>query len=274
MKRNRFERQRMLPQLVQNLNLEPAVIQRRRCNIASHVMRESSSLRDINFTTVNTRDLFELFCCYDEHFFEGRLTPIFESKNCQLNFRLSSRMTSTGGMTTYRRRAKSRLSVNRRVIDRQFEIAVSSTLLFNTDFQARQVKVGGLVTEHRLDALQRIFEHELVHLLEMVLWEDSSCARRRFKGIVNRLFGHVESHHQMLTPSESARAEMGIAIGDRVSFHHRGRLMTGFVNGINRRATILVPDKSKGELFDDNRRYQRYYVPLQRLKLKSRNIAG
>ena len=264
----------MLSQLVQNLNLEPATIQWLRCNIASRVMRESSSLRDINFTTINTRDLFELFCCYDEHFFEGRLAPIFESKNCQLNFRLSSRMTSTGGMTTYRRRAKSRLSVRQRLVERQFEIAVSSTLLFNTDFEARQVKVGGLVTDHRLDALQRIFEHELIHLLEMVLWEDSSCAKQRFKGIVHRLFGHVESHHQMLTPSESARAEMGIAIGDKVSFDHRGRLMTGFVNGINRRATVLVPDKNTGELFDDNRRYQRYYVPLERLKPVRRKVAG
>ena len=168
-------------------------------------------------------------------------------------------------MTTYHKTGYRGCRSANRTIRRQFEIAVSSTLLFNTDFEARAVKVGGLVTAHRLDALQRIFEHELVHLLEMVLWDDSSCARRRFKSIVQRLFGHLESNHQLLTPSETARVEFGIATGDRVQFHYRGIQLTGIVNGINRRATVLVPDQTCGEWFDDNQRYQRYYVPLDRL---------
>ena len=179
----------------------------------------------------------------------------------------------TGGMTTYhrsraKRNAAGRFGRGRRSQPesrRHFEIAISSTLLFNTTFESQRIKVGGVATFHRLDALQRIFEHELVHLLEMVVWDDSSCARWRFKSIAERFFGHLESNHQLLTPSETARSEYGITSGDMVKFHHKGIQLTGVVNSINRRATVLVASDKGGELFDDNRRYQRFYVPLERL---------
>lgn len=262
----------MLSQLVRNLQLEPADIAQRRCEIATRVMRESSSLRDINFSTINTRDLFDLFCHYDELFFEGQLTPKFENPDCDLSFRLSSRMTSTGGMTTYRRQKKAGRRFRRATTQRQFEIAVSSTLLFNTEFPQPSVKVGGVPAHHRLDALQRIFEHELVHLIEMLLWEESSCAKRRFKSIVHRCFGHLASNHQLVTPSDTAKTKLGFSIGDWVRFQYRGAERVGFVNGINRRATILVPD-IHGERFDDQQCYQRYYVPLERVRpLRSASV--
>jgi hypothetical protein len=256
----------MLSKLALDLRLEAAEIQRRRQEVAVRLMSVSTAVRDINFCTINTRDLFELFCQYDDLFLEGRLARVFEQPDHRLTFRLSRRMTSTGGMTTYHRR-ESRGAGRARSADRQrhFEIAVSSTLLFGTNFDSESVSVGGINTEHRLDALQRIFEHELVHLLEMVLWDDSSCARRRFKGIVYRLFGHRESSHQLLTPAEVARRTYGLSPGDTVQFHHRGCRLTGVINGIQRRATVLVPDNRHGDVFSDGRRYQRFYVPLERL---------
>ena len=249
----------MLSSIVRLQQLDSADIDQRRHWIAERVLRESSAIRDINFSTINTRDLFELFAEYDGQFFEGQILGWMERPDHQMTFRLSSRMTSTGGMTTYRKR----VGRNGKKI-RHFEIAVSATLLFNTSFDQSAVKVGGVPVHHRLDALQRIFEHELVHLLEMMLWDDSSCAKPRFRSIVNRNFGHTESNHQLLTPAETARDEFQIEVGDRVLFHHQGKTRIGYVNRINRRATELVPDKT-GEMFTDNKRYQRYYVPIEQL---------
>jgi hypothetical protein len=49
----------------------------------------------------------------------------------------------------------------------EYEIAVSTLLLFQTFREpGRPVVVGGLVCRDRLDALQRIMEHELLHLAE------------------------------------------------------------------------------------------------------------
>ena len=255
----------MLSQLALNLDLHAAEIQRRRRAVAVRLLKESTALRDVNFGTIQTRDLFELFCHYDELFFEGHLSSWFEHDRYALKFRLSRRMTSTGGMTTYRRSPlDSRASTQdtRQRTSHDFEIAISSTLLFNTHFDGRPVKVGGVPTANRLDALQRIFEHELVHLLEMLIWEDSSCARQRFKGIVRRLFGHLESNHQLLTPAETARTDWGISIGDRVQFLYRGNRMTGIVHGIQRRATVMVADPA----CPGHAPNQRFYVPLERLQ--------
>ena len=41
--------------------------------------------------------------------------------------------------------------------------------------------------------------------------------------------------------------------------------MTGIVNKITKRATVLVAD-SNGMLYSDGQRYERYYVPLSGLE--------
>ena len=102
----------------------------------------------------------------------------------------------------------------------------------------------------------------------MILWDDSSCARRRFRSIAHNLFGHRESNHQLVTPAESARKELNLDIGDPVEFRFNGKRLAGFVNRINRRATVLVPD-AKGERFDDGKRYKRFYVPTGMLSRNS-----
>ena len=43
----------------------------------------------------------------------------------------------------------------------------------------------------RHDALQRIVEHETVHLVEQLRWRDTNCSGSRFQAIARRLFGHT-----------------------------------------------------------------------------------
>ncbi|MGI9519787.1 MAG: hypothetical protein ACR2NP_22225 [Pirellulaceae bacterium] len=235
-------------------SVDPQAVRNRRSIIAERLLRESDSIDKADFQRIERRDLFELFVQYDDQFLDHGLSRHFEQGSDRLGFRLSSRMTSTGGMTTWRALPDYH----------DYEIAVSTTLLFNTPFDRGATRVGGVVATSRLDALQRIFEHELVHLLEMILWGESSCAQPRFRNMVARMFGHTESNHQLLTPAETARSHFGIRTGDRVRFQHEGQWLTGYVNAINRRATVLVPNAG-GELFDDERRYLRFYVPLDLL---------
>ena len=112
--------------------------------------------------------------------------------------------------------------------------------------------------------MQRIVEHELVHLAEMLLWDDSSCAKRRFHGIANRFFGHTEHKHDLITQAERAASKFRLAPGTQVRFRFEGKMLTGTVNRITRRATVLVEDP-RGERFADGRLYRRFYVPLEKL---------
>ncbi len=247
-----------LSQIFRRPALSPGTIDRRRQQVAARVMDASRVLRKPDFSAIARPDLFEMFQGYDEQFFENALQREIDSGTCRLRLRLSTRMTSTGGLTSFRQQ----LVQGRPVAC--FEIAISSTLLFSSDFASQPVRVAGVIVHNRLDALQRIFEHELVHLTEMRTWGDSSCARSRFRNTVRNLFGHRESSHQLITPAEQARTDQGLGVGDPVEFLFRGRRLRGIINRINRRATVLV-EHAAGELYEDGRRYVRFYVPVPEL---------
>jgi len=231
---------------------------------ALHLLRTSRHIKEPNFASISDQDLGILFHFIDETFFEGTVASLCEKISCRpLRFRLSTRMTSTGGTTTMRRKKGESGQ-------KHFEIAVATTPLFETFKLETQTTVGGLPCHSRLEALQRIMEHEMVHLIEMLLWENSSCQKKPFKHIVQRFFRHAESNHRMLTPKDIAYQTKGLKPGDTVSFVARDTLYHGVVNRIAKRATVLVPSPD-GRPFSDGQRYLKYYVPLHFLQRTDRN---
>jgi hypothetical protein len=233
----------------------------RRQAVRQLILQNSSNVCEANFQSISNEDLGALFQAIDEIFFDGLVSSVCERVSHKpLRFRLSTRMTSTGGTTTMRYRR----GLNPK---RHFEIAIATTPLFETFRIETSSLVGGLVCNSRLDALQRIMEHEMVHLVEMLLWNNSSCSGARFQKIVKRIFGHTESKHRMLTPRDVAQRRIGVSLGDTVLFEVQGQGLQGTVNRISKRATVLVATTStKGIRFNDGNFYLKYYVPLNRLR--------
>jgi hypothetical protein len=147
----------------------------------------------------------------------------------------------------------------------RYEISVACSLLFS-GFRAtdRPITVCGLACTDRLEAMQRIFEHELIHLVEQLCWENSNCSAARFQDIARRHFQHESHTHQLVTWRERA-VKSGIVPGGRVSFEFEGRRLAGRVNRITKRATVLVEDPA-GRLFSNGQRYKTYYVPIHWLQ--------
>ena len=231
-----------------------ARIRSRTHDIGRRLLRTSSHVCEPNFTQIHPDDLSFLFSAYDERFLHGLCGKALGPAG--VTFRLSSRMTRAGGKTTLLRGPDG--------VDR-FEIAVATSILFDGFAEGDpEVSVGGLVCRHRLDALQRLFEHELVHLAEWLCWDESHCGRKRFQDIASRLFLHRAHTHQLITRSERAAAR-GISVGTRVTFRYQGKRLQGRVNRVTKRATVLVEDPA-GTRWSDGRRYVRYYVPLAGLR--------
>ena len=92
----------------------------------------------------------------------------------------------------------------------------------------RPVIVCGLSCADRLDALQRIMEHEIIHLFELLSWGRSSCSARRFREMANRTFGHNGVTHDLVTPRERAAVQHGIRVGNLVEFKLEGLRRVGF----------------------------------------------
>lgn len=216
------------------------------------ILKESQNLGQGNFNQIGTVDLIRLFELYDQYFFNG-----FFYDNCKdtLSFRLSSRMTKTGGKVTHHKNSNT------------YTISLSTVLLFQTfeDVQ-KTIRVNGLVCYDRLEAAMRILEHEIIHLMELVVQGSSSCSNNKFRHKARNIFGHTETTHQLITQEVRALAKYKLKIGDKVLFDIEGEAQRGIIYRITKRATVMVKN-SAGNFRDSlGNRYIKYYIPLQFLK--------
>ncbi len=230
----------------------------RRQRIYDQALRSSHYLDAGNFTAVHSSDLRRLFNLYNRLFFRGLLRTGLAGT--PLDFRMSNRMTRSGGKTAWHTRQHDRRNL-------RYEISVSTALLFQcfTDKDHRRITVVGLTCRDRLEALQGVMEHEVVHLAEMLAWGGTSCASERFQSIAARILGHQAHTHTLITSDERALAAYGIQRGDRVRFEYDGQRYTGMVRRITRRATVLVRNH-QGVEYTDGHRYETFYVPLEQLQ--------
>lgn len=249
---------RSVAQAVLAMRIPASIAADRQRQVFDSMLRLSSSISSPNFAEIGRDDVRRMVMLYDDLFFDSQITRLARREG--LSFSVSGRLTKTAGklVTHYQHNGAQQ--------KRRFEIVLSSTLLFQTFNDVhRPVEVTGVLCRNRLEAMQRVVEHELVHLIEMLLWENSSCARRRFQGIAGNVFGHRDYRHDLITQAERAERKYQLRVGDAVAFEFEGITRVGFLNRITRRATVLVPDPA-GHRFDDGRRYVRYYVPLERLR--------
>lgn len=249
-----------LGNFVNSTQLSNTQLRGRQLDVAAASLKTSRFMDDENFRSIGSSDLERIFNLYDDMFFDGRIRSKLRSDRSNISFRLSKRMTSAGGKTTrwqYGRKSDTRAP--------RFEIAISTTLLFESFQNGDPLMVTGLECVNRMQALQRVMEHEIIHLTEMLVWLDSSCSAPRFLKLANNFFGHREAHHELLTPKDKALSKFGIKVGDRVSFAFENGHKIGYVNRITRRATILVEDE-KGATYSDGCSYSKFYVPIHMLK--------
>jgi hypothetical protein len=246
-----------LLELAQSAHYSSAAIAEKNRQIAATILVESLHLREPDFRAFHPDDLRRLFELYDQLYFGELCQKAVDGS--ALRFRISPRMTRVGGTTTRIRRPGV-------PVKQSFEIAVASTRLFGTFSDVkRPVFVNGLECRNRLDALQRVMEHELIHLVELLIWEDSRCSAGRFQSIAARFFGHTDHRHQLVTPGERASATAGVRPGSRVRFRLDGRELIGRINRITKRATVLV-ESADGQPYSDGKRYAAYYVPIRLLE--------
>jgi hypothetical protein len=222
--------------------------------IHEEILARSKHLKNANFMAIHVQDLQSLFEAYDKLFFAGLCRQAIAAN--QLRFRFSTRMSRAGGKTTRFVWTTGEVS---------YEIAIACGLLFDGfGTNDRPISACGRLCANRLEALQRIFEHELVHLVEHICWTDSNCSAARFQDITARHFLHKAHTHQLITRKERAAAA-GIRPGCTVSFFFEGKRFTGRVNRVTKRATVLVED-AEGQPYSDGRRYRTYYVPVEQLE--------
>lgn len=246
-----------LHHILTTTRLEPEEIIARIATIREQQLARSPYMRVPDFRSIHPSDIELLFDAYDAAFFHGALRRAIGE--VPMHFSLSKRMTKAGGRT---RQTRDRSGV---VV--AYEITISSTILYNCfeEEHHRAITVCGLPCCDRLEALQRVMEHEIAHLIEYLVWNTSDCSKARFKAITFLGFGHTEHTHAMITPKERAFVKHGIRPGITVRFHCDGVQYTGLVNRVTQRATVLVEDP-KGPRYTNGKHYAKFLVPVDLLE--------
>lgn len=213
----------------------------------------SPNVKDENIKKISTSDLELLFRMYDAVFFGNWFSGGYKGK---FKFSFSRRMTKSAGMTLC---PKTIGKLREEDVTIEIRMGVDFFLRYNETSGGKSV--CGIRTGSSLDALMLVFEHELCHAVEFILYGKSSCKVKRFKEIARYIFGHTGSYHALPTHRQIAGINLGLKVGDRVSFNYEGGRYEGVIYAINKRATVFVKDK-KGT-FKDTRgaRYSKYYIP-------------
>lgn len=233
---------------------------KRRQQARDFFIQRSANVQSADIKVIGNEDLQLLFEIYDQVFFQGWFADNYKGT---LAFSFSRRMTKSAGITSCPRNIDPT-----RPETMAFKIKISIDFLFRYDTIKGNHLVGGIKTRSRLEALQLIFEHELVHVIEFIHYGHSNCKGERFQNLARNMFGHTESYHRLPTNQQIARQKLGIVPGDRVCFTCEGERLEGVVHRINKRATVMVPDK-RGDFADTRgQRYSKYYVPLSIMRKK------
>jgi len=220
--------------------LAPADIIRRRRWVNQKVMASHGS----NLTPDLLQALYE---AYDYMFFGRTLSEALKKRKHTLNFAVGPGMTKTAGFCKYKSR------------ECEIIIELSGPIVRGLFGKGEKTHVmGGLSCGDRLECIQLIFEHELVHALinafcnEVMLAKPGEKKRpvkhpKLFKDIALHLFGHTEFSHDLLSGSGEEVAERKLKAevikgklkkGDRILIRFRG--------GSEGKATVLTkPNPSK-----------------------------
>ena len=194
------------------------------------------------FTRFRTNDFYFLFGLYDNYYFSGVLNKYFT-----IFLDYSNRLTKSAGILRYNPTAL------------QARISFSIPLIFGAYFKETDgYIVNGIFCTNPLEALMRVMEHEITHLIEFILHNNSKCSQPRFIKYAFTLFGHTENKHKLglEIPKVRKKRQHKFKKGEQVSFVFKNITYKGKISRINKRATVIVNEK-------------KFYVPLELLSYET-----
>lgn len=238
-----------------NIKYDLDTINNKRAAIKTLLFESSENIESENFSKISDKDLYILFKLYDEIFLQSWFKDNFKGK---IIFKLSKQLSRAAGNT----RTKKNIA-GIRPEEVEFEIKISLNHLVDFNKVDRLKYVGGIEAVSMLDSLMLVFEHELCHVIEFLICFKSSCSKKPFKDLIFSLFGQTETTHKLVSSNEVNIQAFGLKPGDRVKFQFNGKVISGFIQRINKRATVMCPDKQGNYVDKFGKHHKKFYVPLE-----------
>lgn len=155
-----------------------------------------------NFDKIGDKDVKILFKLIDNSFFHGCIEKWLRENNLHLVIKVNNRLTKSAGIFKYR---KDNEKKRRRKSAKwpSFSIEISH-FVFSKCFSNNEntVRVNGLNHTCKLECLQSVLEHELVHFLVHTVCPNDvkkycTSHGKYFVLLVKNIFGHTETKHDI-----------------------------------------------------------------------------
>lgn len=241
-----------------NIKYDKDTINNKRAIIKESLFQKSININNENFEKISEKDLYIIYNLYDEIFLKSWFKENFKGK---IVFKLSKQLTRAAGNTTTKKNIAEIAPENI-----EFEVKMSLNHLNNFNKIDRSKYVGGIEANGLLDSLMLVFEHELCHVIEFLVCKKSSCKKKPFKDLIFNLFGQTETSHKLVSDNEVNAQEFGLKPGDKVKFQYEGKSLHGFIQRINKRATVMCPDKRGNYIDKLGEKYKKFYATLDCLE--------
>ena len=225
-----------------NNNTNNFTIVERRTIIYDHILSMMGGICNPNQLCIS--DIQLIYDEYNNMFFYGSLPKI--------SFELSRKMTKSGGIYTEKNGEK--------------KIKISVPIVLGC-FGSGETKLSanGINVYNRIEALQQIIEHEIIHLY---IYTNNTAKRNEhhgetFKKMAKETFGHTECTHKLIGTSNNTYVINNSSgdNNDKKYTYTTGQIVSFTLKGHTVKAQImkLNPKRARVELLDTRQRYDVSY---------------
>jgi hypothetical protein len=217
-------------------------------SLRKSIHNELSTTISVNFSDLKNSDIKRLFDLYDDYFFGGSIMEKINSSGSTIKFTSSSLGGSTFAGKCIMTKAGMKCT---------FELRFPSKLflkLFTQKGSNKLLKTNGIICRDRLECLQLVFEHELVHLI-MHLWnyydksgDLYSSHGKLFQCMTKSLFDHTDYRHELFNEFEEGTefiTKKVAFVGMDVYILVDGKNIYGKITKVNPKKAIIQTESGK-----------------------------
>jgi hypothetical protein len=199
-----------------------------------------------NFNSLSSNILEHLYELYDQYFFKMRISQILKTKNAYLTLHVNSKLTRAAGRCGPK--------------GCNYIIDISDTIILQTFRGESKYHIGsGLKCYDRTECLMHTFEHELMHLVMLILPHRIIKGNPIYKGhgyffkeLVAAYFGHTETTHQLFVQQELVHSKEDFKVGQVIKYKNvkNTKSWIGTIIKLNAKRAVVCDQKGASYRID------------------------
>jgi len=189
------------------------IVQKR--NLILEKVFKKCDLDCVNFTKITPKLIRKTFKLYDKYFFDNAIRKLLDHYKMTIEYKPSNTLSSTAGKV-FIKNYHVKFEISNKIISNLF-----------TNKKDKKLSLGGLFCKNRLQCFQIVCEHEMIHVVQIIYYNDRFIKEGPhgavFKELVKNIFGHTDIKHYLrlgdISQHKNKETSKTIQLGDIVTYN-------------------------------------------------------